>query len=224
MKRVQPIVAIDGPAGSGKSTVAKKIAARLGFRHIDTGALYRAVAWLALQDAISLDDEKALVARAARSKFEFRVTPEGNELHIDGQNVAKLIRAELVGQGASKVSAYPSVRAFLLGLQQDLGRSGAVVLEGRDIGTVVFPDAELKFFLTASIEERAKRRMAELAQIGQVMSIDEVRRAIIERDHQDSTRAIAPLKKALDAREVDTSGLSIDQVLDMLELIVRNYA
>jgi cytidylate kinase len=221
MKR-GPIVAIDGPAGSGKSTVAKLLAKRLSYTHIDTGALYRGVALLALEKKVSLDDQSAVVGSASGVKFEFRITPEGNTLHLDGRNVGQDIRAEEVGLASSKVSAYPGVRALLLSLQRDLGAGGAVVLEGRDIGTVVFPQAEVKIFLTASLEARAMRRGEELKARGQSAALETVKAEMARRDSQDTNRAIAPLKQAEDAVLVDTSTLSIDSVLDRLESLVRN--
>jgi len=222
MKRSKPTVAIDGPAGSGKSTVARMLAKRLAFTHIDTGALYRGVALLALRNKVSLDDESAVVAAASKCKMEFHQLPDGNLLHIDGENVNKEIRTEQVSQASSKVSAFPRVRALLLGLQRELGKDGGIVLEGRDIGTVVFPDAEVKIFLTASIEARAKRRTLELATKGAVVDLDRVKTEMAQRDKQDSERPISPLMQAPDAVLVDTSTLSIESVLDHLESIVRD--
>jgi CMP/dCMP kinase len=218
----KPVVAIDGPAGSGKSTVARKLARRLSFTHIDTGALYRGVALIALRAKIPLTDEVAIAAEVSRAKLEFRQLEEGNLLHINDENVSKLIRTEEISQASSKVSAFPKVRAILLGLQQELGRNGAVVLEGRDIGTVVFPNAEVKIFLTASIEARAKRRTVELSVKGLAVDIDRVLAEMAQRDKQDSERSISPLKQAPDAVVVDTSSMSIESVLDHLESIVRN--
>ncbi|NUM87799.1 MAG: (d)CMP kinase [Bdellovibrionales bacterium] len=218
----KPVVAIDGPAGSGKSTIARKLAARLGFTHIDTGALYRGVAYLALKAEADLNQEQAVVAAAQGARIEFRQLPEGNLLHINGRNVGWEIRTEDVGAAASKTSAYPAVRAMLLGIQKEMGRSGGVVLEGRDIGTVVFPKAEVKIFLTASIEERSRRRFEELKGKGIATSLEEVRKDMIHRDHQDSSRAVAPMRKADDAIELDTTGLAVESVLDRLESIVKD--
>lgn len=220
-KRSRPIVAIDGPAGSGKSTVAKLLAKRLGFRHVDTGALYRGVAWVAIQKNVDLESQDAVVRATDGADFQFVVGDSGNELVIDGKNLAKEIRTEHVGAVASKISAYPGVRAALLGLQRKLGQEGGAVLEGRDIATVVFPDAEVKLFLTASIDVRSQRRLAELQQKGIPADLETVKKEMLRRDNQDSTRAIAPLKKAPDATLVDTSGLTIDSVLDQLESIVK---
>lgn len=221
MKR-PPVVAIDGPAGSGKSTLAKLLAKRLGFTHIDTGALYRGVALLAIEGGAPLGDEAAVAAAGSRVAFEFRQLPEGNILHLGGRNVGAEIRSEAVSLAASKVSAYPAVRALLLGFQRQLGAGGGVVLEGRDIGTVVFPDAEVKVFLTASIEARASRRAGELEAKGEAVDLERVRAEMAQRDKQDSERAIAPLKQAPDAVLVDTSAMSIESVLDRLESIVHS--
>jgi cytidylate kinase len=222
LKKKKPTVAIDGPAGSGKSTVAKMLAKRVGFTHIDTGALYRGVAWLALRAGVDPADEAAVVAAAKPAKFEFRQLIDGNLLHIDGVCVHKDIRTEKVSALASKVSALPGVRQLLLGLQRRLGEDGGVVLEGRDIGTVVFPNAEVKIFLTASIEARAKRRALELAAKGEVVDLERVKLEMAQRDKQDSERPIAPLKQAGDAVLVDTSTMSIDSVLDRLESLVKD--
>lgn len=219
-KRSKPIVAIDGPAGSGKSTIAKLLAKRLGFTHINTGAIYRGVAFLAIQRGVNLDDMAGVVTASKDVKFSFVQTPAGNDLHVDGENIAEKIRSEEVGAAASKVSAYPPVRAMLLNFQRELGKSGGAVLEGRDIATVVFPDAEVKLFLTASVEERARRRMRELEAKGEAADLSTVKAEMIQRDKQDSTRTIAPLKKADDAIALDTTGITIESVLDQLESIV----
>ena len=197
--RKGPVVAIDGPAGSGKSTVAKLLAKRLDFTHIDTGALYRGVALLAIERKADLGSEPEVVAAARGVKFEFLPMGDSNPLHLDGRNVGAEIRTEAVGLASSKVSAYPGVRALLLQLQRDLGAHGAVVLEGRDIGTVVFPQAEAKIFLTASLETRARRRAEELSAKGQAVDLAQVEADVARRDKQDSERAIAPLKQADDA-------------------------
>lgn len=218
----RPVVAIDGPAGSGKSTVARMLAKRLGFTHVDTGALYRGVALLAIRAKVPLTDETAVAAAAHDAKLEFRQLEDGNLLHINGENVHRQIRTEEVSQASSKVSAYPSVRALLLGFQRELGKNGGIVLEGRDIGTVVFPDAGVKVFLTASIEARAKRRTMELAAKGTAVELDRVMAEMAQRDKQDSERPISPLKQAADAVLVDTSSMSIESVLDHLESLVTS--
>jgi cytidylate kinase len=200
------------------------LAKRLAYTHIDTGALYRGVAWLAIKAQVSLSHEASVIHAAQSARFEFRQLPEGNLLHVNGQCVHQEIRTEEVSAAASKVSAYPGVRSLLLGLQRDLGKNGGVVLEGRDIGTVVFPHAEVKIFLTASVETRAKRRVLELSAKGEMVEMDRVKADMIVRDKQDSEREIAPLKQAIDAVPVDTSDLSIESVLDRLESLVRSRA
>ncbi|MCO5142694.1 MAG: (d)CMP kinase [Oligoflexia bacterium] len=217
-----PIVAIDGPAGSGKSTIAKLLAKRLGFRHIDTGALYRAVALLSIESKVDLSSEIDVVRSAKGKIFSFVSNENENRLEVNNRNVSPLIRTEEVSRVASVVSAYPGVRHLLLDLQRSLGESGGVVLEGRDIGTVVFPNAEAKIFLTATVEERAHRRWQELMKKNSSTDLEEVKKDLIIRDAQDSNREHAPLKKAADAIEFDTTGLSIETVLDRLESIVRS--
>jgi CMP/dCMP kinase len=218
-----PVIAIDGPAGTGKSSATRRLADALGFVHVDTGALYRAVAYLALQRAEMAGDDSGAVDPEAATEIarkvhlEFRrlkgKTPP-NRIFADGKDVTGVIRTPEVSMAASRVSAVPAVRAALLSLQRRLGCAGRTILEGRDIGTVIFPDADLKFFLTASIEERAKRRLTELEAMGDdAPSYEEVKRQIAERDAGDSSRAVAPLRKAPDAVEIDTSQLTLDQVV-----------
>jgi cytidylate kinase len=216
MKR--PVVAIDGPAGAGKSTVARKVAERLDYVLLDTGALYRTVALAAERRGVSWDDAAALATFAADLAAKRAVQlerAEGGALRVllAGEDVSGLIRSQSIGQGASKVSAVPGVRAALLSLQRTAGEAGGVVLEGRDIGTVVFPDAEVKLFLTASVEVRAQRRFDELVERGDMPEIAQVRAEVIERDHRDSTRAVAPLRQAADALVVDSSTLDVEQVV-----------
>lgn len=221
-----PVVAIDGPAGTGKSSATRRLADSLGFTHIDTGALYRAIAYLALQigDAERLDERAVQLSRSAH--LEFRRIPAlnpANRIFADGKDVTPFIRTPEISMAASRVSAVPEVRAALLGLQRRLGCQGKSILEGRDIGTVIFPDADVKFFLTATVAERAKRRLAELEATGaDAPSFQEVKKQIAERDANDSSRAIAPLKKAPDAIEVDTSNMTLDEVVTHMESVVRN--
>ncbi len=202
------IIAIDGPAGSGKSSVAKALAHELGFLHVDTGAIYRSVAYAAVQNGVSLDDEFEL-AKLAMSLTEINSSPA--------------IRSEQVSQAASKVSQYPAVRANLLELQRRFGRQSktGAVLEGRDIGTVVFPDAKYKFFVTASPEERAKRRFLELESKGLKPVYESVLAEQKERDERDSTRAVAPLVPAKDAVVIDTTGVSFDDVVAKIKSLIR---
>ena len=218
-----PVIAIDGPAGTGKSSVTRRLAEALGFVHVDTGALYRAVAFLMLEKSAESALDPGELAQRAHLEFK-RVAGKNpaNRIFANGRDVTDFIRTSEVSMAASRVSANPQVRAALLGLQRRLGCVGRSILEGRDIGTVVFPDADIKFFLTASVEERAKRRLIELEATGaDAPSFEEVKRQIEERDHGDSTRAVAPLRKAPDSVEVDTSRLTLDEVVAQMEKIAR---
>ena len=224
MKR--PVVAIDGPAGAGKSTVARLVAERLGYVLLDTGALYRTVALAAERAGVSWDDADAVSAYAAKLAADRAVqlerAPDGTlRSRLSGDDVSGSIRTLAIGQGASKVSAVPGVRAALLSLQRNAGEGGGVVLEGRDIGTVVFPDAEVKVFLTASVEVRARRRFEELAGRGDAPDMERVREEVIERDQRDSTRAVAPLKQAADAIVLDSSTLEVSEVVGQIVERVR---
>lgn len=215
------IVAIDGPAGSGKSTVTHLLARKLGYVHIDTGALYRSIALKAKEAGISYDDPKALGELAENSRLEFQwLNDDRNHVFLDGRNVSALIRTPDISMAASKISAYPEVREALLGLQRGMGAHGGVVLEGRDIGTVVFPNAHAKFYLTASVESRARRRAVELEEKGVYLDFEEVKKQVVERDRGDMERKVAPLKKAADAIEVDTTNMSVDEVVNHLASIV----
>jgi len=215
-----PIVAIDGPAGAGKSTVARGLARRLGFDLLDTGALYRAVALLALRRGVALDDDRGLSEIVAALPIHFQLQGEVNRVFLGEEEVSEAIRTPEVSRAASAVSARPVVREGLLGLQRRLAERGGVVLEGRDIGTVVFPDAEVKVFLTASVEERARRRCEELREKGMATTLEETLREVCARDRQDSTRAHAPLRKADDAVEVVTDGVGVAEVIERLAALV----
>jgi cytidylate kinase len=217
-----PVIAIDGPAGAGKSTAARELARRLCFTLVDTGALYRGVALVAFERNIDWEDAAALGALVASLDIGLTRGKDGTSLlQLDGADRSADIRTPHISTGASRVSRHPSVRKGLLDLQRRLGRDGGVVLEGRDIGTVVFPEAEVKIFLTASDEARADRRELELRKAGHEVSRDDVLRDIRERDRADSERDVAPMRAADDALVVDTSGLSLDAVIDELERIVR---
>ena len=219
------IIAIDGPAGSGKSTVAKEVAKMLGFHYLDTGAMYRSIAWLALERGISLDDDEA-VADLARTETVVFSHEEGNPLPsgvaIAGHDITLEIRTPRIDKAVSPVSAIPAVREALTQQQRAIAASENIVMEGRDIGTVVFPRAELKVFLTASAEERARRRALQNAQHG-FGETDEaaILADIIRRDEADSTRAVAPLRPAEDAVMLDTTGMGIDEVCAAIANLAR---
>ncbi|MEW6055708.1 MAG: (d)CMP kinase [Bdellovibrionota bacterium] len=214
------IVAIDGPAGSGKSTVTHLVARRLGYLHIDTGALYRAIALRAQEQGVGIEQAQRLGELALQSKLEFQWLEDRNQVFLDGRNVSSLIRTPEMSMAASKISAHPEVRAALLGVQRDMGKNGGVVLEGRDIGTVVFPNAHVKFYLNATVDSRARRRMVELEEKGIFLDFEEVKKQVVERDRGDMERKAAPLRKAEDAIEVDTTSMTVEQVVDALTSIV----
>lgn len=224
MKR--PVVAIDGPAGAGKSTVTRQVAERLGYTIVDTGALYRAVAYAAQQAGLSFEDAAGVGALShelsARNAIAFDTPVDGTRrVLLDGVDVSLEIRSLEIAQGASKVSAIPAVRAALLEMQRAFGARGGVVLEGRDIGTVVFPSAEAKFYLTASVDVRAERRYRELIERGDAVDPAQVKQEVQERDRRDSSRPVAPLKRAPDAELIDSSSLSIEEVVTRIVDRVR---
>jgi len=211
------IIAIDGPAASGKSTVAKAVARRLGVRHLDTGAMYRAVTWLALEADVPLNDGVALAALAEANPVTFDYAgdaPVATSIHIAGSDITAAVRYPVVDANVSEVSAVPGVRAALVRQQRLLADRRDTVAEGRDIGTVVFPHAEVKVFLTATAEERARRRQIDLANQGHAVEQSEVQVTLERRDTYDSTREVSPLEAAPDAELLDTTGLSIEQVVD----------
>ena len=216
------VIALDGPSGAGKSTVARLLAQKLGYIYIDTGAMYRAIGWKARHEGIDLSDEQKLADLCQRTEVLIRKDNRDPKVYVDGRDVSGEIRTPEMGMMASTVSKSPAVRARLLMLQRELGKNGGVVMDGRDIGTVVFPDADVKFFLDASAGERGRRRYLELKAKGMDVDLARITQEIEDRDKQDSSRTLAPLKKAEDALLFDTTGMSIDGVLDsMLKVVER---
>jgi len=228
MKRSRPVVAIDGPAGAGKSTVARAVARALGYTLVDTGSLYRAVALLAKEAGVGFADVAAVeaVAVGAVATGALRLAASGNDTRVlvHGHDPGDRIRTPELSMGASAVSAHPGVRAALLDAQRQYGRDGGVVLEGRDIGTVVFPDAEVKVFLTARPEVRARRRFEELTAKGVAADFDATLADVVRRDAQDAHRAIAPLRIADDARQLDASEMTVAEVVATIVELARAAA
>lgn len=215
------VVAVDGPAGVGKSTLAISLAREFHLTYVETGALYRAIAWVARERAVTPEDKDELAAIAANLPITFSLDGDLNHVTLDGQDVTALLRSPEMGPLASQVSAIPEVRSALLERQRQFARAGGAVAEGRDIGTVVFPEADVKFFLVADVEERARRRHLQLQAAGKDVSMSQLLEEIGARDRQDSGRAVAPLKAATDAIVVDTTHLSVEGVLDVLREHVR---
>ena len=213
-------IAIDGPAGAGKSTIAKLLAAKLGILYLDTGAMYRAVGLKALNIGVDISDAAAVEKMLADTKID--VTQENGVQHVylDGNDVSSAIRENAVSKAASDISAVPCVRYKMVELQREIASRCDTVLDGRDIGTFVLPNAEYKIFLTASAEERAKRRYAELKAKGSTLTLEQIKDDIVKRDYNDSHRTLAPLKKADDATEVDTTAMSIDDVVGRIYAII----
>jgi len=209
-------IAIDGPAGAGKSTVAKRLAKELGYIYMDTGAMYRAFAWKVGRDGIDLDDEEKLRQALRRTNVELTEREGNPKVLLDGRDVTTEIRTPELSQRASKISALGPVRERMVELQRAMGERGGVVAEGRDIGTVVFPGAEVKVFLTAGAGERARRRFAELQGQGKPVSLDETLEEMVERDRRDQERALAPLRRAEDAMAIDSTGQTVDQVMERI--------
>jgi len=211
-----PVIALDGPAGSGKSTVARLVAKRLGINYIDTGAMYRAVTLMALRENTDTKNEEALVALAKRCNVELRFEEKGSKIFVNGQDVTEDIRLPEVSKLSSDIADSTGVRKYLVSLQQKMGGAGGVILDGRDIGSLVFPDAEFKFFLDASVEERAKRRFKELKAKGIEQSLEEVKKDILARDRRDKERPFGALKLVPDAVKVDTTELSTEEVVNII--------
>jgi cytidylate kinase len=211
------IIAIDGPSGVGKGTVARAIAAKLGYRHVDSGAMYRAVGWKALQVGVPLDDEAGLVALAVASTIDI----SASAVSIDGADITRAIRTPEIDTAAASVARLPRVREILVDRQRALGTEGGIVMEGRDIGTVVFPQADVKLYLDASAEERARRRAHDAAHTGGPAAVAEVATLLGERDRLDTTRAASPLYAAADATVIDTTDTPIHDVVARVMEIVR---
>lgn len=218
------VIAIDGPSGAGKSSIAKLLASRLGYIYIDSGAMYRAVGWKAKREGIDPADEGRLADLCRRTEVTIGLDGCEPRFYVDSIDVSGEIRTPEMGMMASAVSKSRAVRERLLVLQRELGKNGGVVMDGRDIGTVVFPGAEAKFFLDASAEERGKRRYLELKAKGMAVDLEQITREIRDRDRQDSTRSLAPLRKADDAVLIDSTSLTIDEVLEkMLTEIAKGH-
>lgn len=209
-------IAIDGPAGAGKSTIAKLVAKKMNYIYVDTGALYRAIAYYLVTNQIDIENEDALTKACDGISVEIKYEQDAQQVYLNGENVTPYLRTEETGNMASKSSAKAPVRAALLDLQRDMAKEYNVVMDGRDIGTNVLPNAEVKIYLTASSKERANRRYKELIEKGETADFDKIEADIIERDERDMNRAIAPLKQAKDAVLVDSSDMGIDEVVEVI--------
>lgn len=214
-------IAIDGPAGAGKSTIARRAAEELGFLYVDTGAMYRAVALYMIQNKIPADDQAAVAEACRNAEISLRYEGGAQQVYLNGKNVSGLIRSAEVSRNTSVISGYPEVRAKLLGLQRETAVAHDVVMDGRDIGTSILPDAQLKIYLTASVHTRALRRFEELKEKGTDCSLPEIEKEIEERDYRDMHREAAPLKRAEDAVLIDSSDLTIEEVTQKVVGLVR---
>ena len=215
-------IAIDGPAGAGKSTIAKRLAKELGYIYVDTGAMYRAMAYYFLENHISAEDENRIAAACEHVDITIRYQDGEQQVILNGENVNGVIRNEEVGNMASSTSVYPVVRKKLVELQQQLAVKENVIMDGRDIGTVVLPNADVKIYLTASSKVRAKRRYEELTSKGEVCDLEQIEQDIIDRDYRDMNRETSPLKQADDAVLLDSSDLDIDGVVEKMKEIIKS--
>ena len=218
---MKQVVAIDGPSGSGKSTVASMLSRKLGYMHLDTGAMYRAVALAAAQEGIPYDDPDGLDELCERIRIKMQQNEDGVSIFLNGKDVTEKIRSPEMSLGSSAVSSVEQVRSHMVRLQREIGSSGGVVAEGRDMGSVVFRDTQAKFYLDASPEERATRRWQQLKEMGIEERLDKVRTEMDERDQKDSSREHSPLQRTGDAMHIDTTGMTIEQVVEKLARKVR---
>ena len=214
-------VAIDGPAGAGKSTIAKKAASDMGFIYVDTGAMFRAMALHMVRNGIDLDDSDAIAANTESADIDLVYEDGVQCVMLNGENVNGIIRTDEISNAASKVAVVPKVRKKMLVLQRNIAKKHDVIMDGRDIGSAVLPDADLKIYLTASVEERAMRRYKENIEKGMEAELEEIKRDIRERDERDMTRSEAPLTKVADAVEIDSSDMTIDEVVSTIEELIR---
>lgn len=215
------IITIDGPAAAGKSTVSKVLSQRISYIYLDTGALYRAFAYKASECGILSDDERRLSELGGKIRVSLKIIDRDMRIFVDGEDVTQKIRTEQIGFIASKVSAVPAVRKALLSLQREAGEKGGIIAEGRDMGTVVFPYADLKFFLDADVRERAQRRYLEMLERGDNTDYEEVRMSLVQRDQQDMTREISPLRQTDDSIFIDTTTLSVEEVVETMSGIIE---
>ncbi len=216
-------IAIDGPAGAGKSTIAKGIAKQLGIVYMDTGAMYRAMGLKAKRLGTDPDDWETVAKLKDNTTISISHNNSGQLVYLDGEDVTNLIRTADISNYASKVSAVPAIRMFMVSLQQDIAKGISVCMDGRDIGTFVLPNANVKVFLTASVDERARRRYQELLNKGEAVAYCDVRADIIQRDRQDTMREFAPLKQAEDAHVIDTTGMNVEQVISEIIALTESY-
>ena len=222
VKKNKISVAIDGPAGAGKSSVAKRVAKDMGYVYIDTGAMYRAVAVWAIKNGVDINDTKTVVESLDKIKIDISYGDNVQKMVLNGEDVTERIRENDASMGASAVAVIPEVRKFLVDMQREMAEKGGVVMDGRDIGTTVLPDAELKIYLTASVDERARRRYKEYIEKGVECNYDELKEDVIKRDHNDMTRDVSPLKQADDAVLVDTTEIDFDKSVDLIKQMIKD--